>query len=61
MTTVKNTNVCWLFDLRICMFLKSAVNDAFAKLNLTLEMLEKFHICAVYVHNSDFAREFDKM
>ena len=61
MTAVKSTNVCWLFDLRVCMFLKSAVNDAFAKLNLTLEMLEKFHICAVYVHNSDFAREFDKM
>ena len=47
--------------MRVCMFLKSAVNNAFAKLNLTLEMLEKFHICAVYVHNSDFAREFDKM
>ena len=43
------------------MFLKSVVNDAFAKLNLSLEMLEKFHICAVYVHNGDFAREFDKM
>ena len=61
MTAVKNTNVCWLLDLRVCMFLKSAVNNTFAKLNLTLEMLEKFHICAVYVYKSDFAREFDKM
>ena len=37
------------FGLKTLHVFEKSSKHAFAKLNLTLEMLEKFHICAVYV------------
>ena len=37
------------FGLETLHVFEKSSKHAFAKLNLTLEMLEKFHICAVYV------------
>ena len=37
------------FGLETLHVFEKSSKHAFTKLNLTLEMLEKFHICAVYV------------